>query len=373
MYVSHRFSILMCTVLVAAGVACHAGSEKRELPPGASAEDERWRPLLDHELPVSLRTKDQAPSDARVVQATDEELRLDGEPVIALVKGRVPAAEQTGGIIPKLKPRLQLPARGTVALRLQANLPYETIALILNTAHEIGMSNAAFQVRPNGETQKIGWLGVEGFVMSSKADDLPPITAVKHQSWNAFTDKWQSIFDGCRTAASGDCAYVNDNFAVGGTLKMELMASGRGVNIDFFRRGLTPAQEAKEDKKRERQLVQKKAEFLKGRISHDEMIEILLLGDPSTYALFQFRYQEAFKPHSALAKTMGPMCHTERCGIVLTADTITPLVNVVGMLGAAFPDGTPSPAIAFEMPWTERPKPAILSEWIAQQSAKSGR
>jgi len=103
---------------------------------------------------------------------------------------------------------------------------------------------------------------------------------------------------------------------------------------------------------------------------HLDTVEALLLGDPSTYALFQFRYQEALKAPSALSKTMAPICQTERCGVVVTADPISPLVNVLRMLGAAFPDGTPSPALAFEMPWTERPKPAVLSEWIAQQSAR---
>ena len=163
---------------------------------------------------------------------------------------------------------------------------------------------------------------------------------------------------------------MNTNVAIGGTLKIELFASGRGINIDFFRRGLTPVQEADEEKMRAQVLARKKEDFLQGRITHDEMVEAILLGDPSTYALFQFRYQEGLKSPSALTKTMAPMCHKERCGMVLTADAITPMLNVLSMIGAAFPDGTPMPAFAFEMPWTERPKPAVLSEWIAQQSAK---
>jgi hypothetical protein len=100
------------------------------------------------------------------------------------------------------------------------------------------------------------------------------------------------------------------------------------------------------------------------------MVEALLLGDPYTYALFQFRYQEALRGPSALAKTIAPMCSKQRCGMVLTADPITPLLNVVSMIGAAFPDGATMPVFAVELPWTERPKPAVLSEWIAQQSAK---
>src|SRR5262249_19750588 len=129
-------------------------------------------------------------------------------------------------------------------------------------------------------------------------------------------------------------------------------------------------EEGQEDKVRSQILAKKKEDFLQGRITHDEMVEILWLGDPSTYALFQFRYQEALKQGSALSKTMAPMCHNERCGMVLTADVITPIVNIVSMIGAAFPDGTQMPACAIEAPWTERPKPAVLAEFIARQQAK---
>ena len=59
------------------------------MPPGASAENEVGRPLGDLELPVSLRNSDSAPTDARTVEATTEQLRLDGAPVIALDNGKV--------------------------------------------------------------------------------------------------------------------------------------------------------------------------------------------------------------------------------------------------------------------------------------------
>jgi hypothetical protein len=361
---SRAVAVLCCLALAGCGLL----KGEKELPPGATAADEVGRPLPDFELPVSLRLHDSPPTGAATIEATDEQLRIDGSPVVALAKGRVAAVDQANGIIPKLEERLRSPARSTIALRLQANLPYETAALVLNTAKKAGVANAAFQVREIGAGKKLGWLNVDNYVMSSKADDLPNIPSVQPKSWNAFTDKWQAVFDGCRTAPNGNCAYVNDNFALGGTLKIELFASGRGINIDFFRRGLTPAQEADEEKMRERLLAVKKEDFLQGRITHDEMVEALLLGDPSTYALFQFRYQEALKSPSALTKTMAPMCHGEKCGVLLTADSITPMLNVVTMLAAAFPDGTPMPALAFEQPWTERPKPAVLSEWIEQQS-----
>lgn len=345
--------------------------EKDQLPPGATAENEPGRPLQDIELPVSLRYQDSAPSNPRTVEVTDEQLRLDGNVVVPLERGRVDKANIADGTIPKLEQMLRSTTASTVALRLQANLAYETMALVLNTAKKAGIHNAAFAVRETGAGKKVGWLNADGYVMSSKADDLPPITAVQFKEWNKFTDEWQPVFDGCRTAPNGNCAYVNTNVAIGGTLKIELFASGRGINIDFFRRGLTPVQEADEEKMRAQVLARKKEDFLQGRITHDEMVEAILLGDPSTYALFQFRYQEALKSPSALTKTMAPMCHKEKCGVLVTGDTVVATLNVLSMIGAAFPDGTPAPAFAFEQPWTERPKPAVLADFIAQQQALS--
>jgi hypothetical protein len=317
------------------------------------------------ELPVSMRTRDRAPGGAHQIEATTEQLRVGGVPLLTLDKGKIADADRPNGLVPKLTERFRGTSMSTVALRLQANVPYETLALILNTARAAGVPNAAIQVREVGASPKTGWLNLDGYVMSERAADLPPITAVKALGWEAFTSKWQAVFDACRGSKNGNCAYVETNFAEGGTLKIELFASGRGVNVDFYRRGLTDEQWAEEDEKRKKMLATKKEDFLQGRISHDEMVDILLLGDPATQALFQFRYQEALLAPSSLSETMAPICHAQRCPVVVAADKITPMVTVISMLGAAFPDGTPSPAYAVEMPWT--PRKLWIPEWAKEK------
>jgi hypothetical protein len=362
----HTRSLVVLFVVLDLGLSaagCNLIS-KKEPPPGASPENEVGRPLADLELPVSLRSSDSAPADARTVEATTEQLRLEGAPVISLDNGKVRDADKSDGTIPKLLSLLQSPARSTIAMRLQANMPYETMALVLNTATKAGMHNAALQVRATGESTKTGWLVTDGFVMTAKADDVAPFTSVKPMSWDNFTEKWQQIHDACRTSSNGNCAYVNENFAAGGTLKIELMASGRGLNVDFFRRGLTDAQQHDEYDKRRRYIATKKEDYLQGRLSHDDLVEILLLGEPSEYALFQFRYQEGLKKgKSAIGATMAPICGSTRCGVVLSADPISPIVRVTSLIGAAFPDGTQAPAWAFEMPWTPRPK-YVKPDWM---------
>jgi hypothetical protein len=360
---------LLLTILCAAP-GCKRG-DSDQAPPGASAADEIGRPLGDLELPVSLRTRDPAPSDAHAVEVTTEQLRLNGTPVIPLQKGIVADADRSDGVITKLANAMRGQSHAAIALRIQAILPYETVALILNTAKQAGVMNASFQVRDTGASPKTGWMNADSFVMASKADDVPPIQVVTAKSWDSFTAQWKAITDACKSAPSGNCAYADSNFAKGGTLKIELHSSGRGININFFRRGLTPAQEHEEEVKRTKDLAKKKEMFLQGHLTHEQMVEYLLLGDPSTQALFQFRYQEALSAPSALTETIAPLCRSERCGIEVAADEISPMVRVITMLGAAFPDGTTSPAYAFEMPWTKRPKITGLPEWAAREMEKN--
>lgn len=360
-------TVLILVSWLAAGCSYFKGEDKS--PPGASAADEIGRPLNDMELPVSLRRGDPQPSDAHQVEVTSEQLRLAGAPIIPLANGRVGDADKANGVIPKLESAMKSPGHAGLALRLQANLPYETLALILNSAKSAGVMNAAFEVREVGNSSKTGWLNADGFVMSSKADDLPNIPAVTPKPWETFTGKWADITQACKSAATGNCAYADSNFARGGTLKIELFSSGRGINVDFYQRGLTDAQQKDEEKKRAKELAKKKEDFLQGRISNDDMVAFLLLGDPATQALFQFRYQEALSAPSSLTGTMSPMCHHEKCGVVVAADTVSPLVRVLSMMGAAFPDGTPAPAYAFEMPWTKK-IPANLPQWADDVLAK---
>jgi len=368
-WVDRLLAVSLAVPLAWAAVGCKPSS--KEVAPGASPADEVGRSLGDLELPVSLRARDTAPTDAHQIEATTEQLRLNGTPVVALQKGEVADADQHDGVISKLETQLRAQSHTSIALRLQAIIPYKTLALILNTAKQAGVMNAAFAVRETGGTIKTGWLVADNFVMMSKADDLPPIAAVTPKSWDVFTSKWKDVTQACRTAATGNCAYADANFAKGGTLKIELLVSGRGINIDFYRRGLTPDQEHEEEVKRTRELQQKKEQFLQGHLTHDEMVEFLLLGDPSTQALFQFRYQEALNPPSALTGTISPLCQGERCGVGVTADDISPMVRVISMLGAAFPDGAQSPIYAFEMPWTKKPLPTGLPEWASREIEKN--
>jgi biopolymer transport protein ExbD len=370
---SNRYGSLQTLLLVPIVVPLLTGTglsgcnKSAEESAAAAATEEAGRRLVDMELPVSLRTGDPQPVNAHELEATSEGIRVGNTSVVKMEKGFVAPEEVREGVITKLETALRGAGKTTIALRLEAIVPYETLALILNTAKQVGVNNAAFQVREVGNSSKTGWIAVDNYVMASKADDVPPIQTVNALSWDDFTGNWDTITKACRTAPSGNCAYADKNFARGGTLKIELHTSGRGLNINFFRRGLTPAQEHDEEVKRTKDLAKKKEAFLQGHISHDEMIEYLLLGDPSTQALFQFRYQEALASPSALTDTIGALCHKQKCPIEIAADKISPMVRVVSLIGASFPNGLQQPAYAFEMPWTKRPTPTGLPEWASRE------
>lgn len=358
---------LLLVPILASATAFSGCDKKAEETAAASATEAAGRRLVDMELPVSLRTTDSQPVNAYEVEATSEGIHLGGSPVQKLEKGNPAPEDVRDGILPKLEAALRAQSKSTIALRLEAIIPYETLALILNTAKQVGVQNAAFQVREVGSSPKTGWIAVDNYVMASRADDVPPINTVNALSWDDFTKNWDTVTKACRQAPSGNCAYADKNFARGGTLKIELHTSGRGLNVNFYRRGLTPAQEHEEEVKRTKELAKKKESFLQGHISHEEMVEFLLLGDPSTQAFFQFRYQEALASPSALTDTIGALCHQQKCPIEISADKVSPMVRVVSLLGAAFPNGQQQPAYAFEMPWTKRPVPTGLPEWAARE------
>jgi hypothetical protein len=338
-----------CACACVAIAACGDKSEEPAVAPAGPG-------LGVLELPMSLRAKDAAPADARKVEAGIADLRVDDQVLFALDNGKVPAAEQKDGTLPKLTAALQSPARAKLALHVHSSLPYETAALVLNTAAAAGMHQLAFQVRPLGASTETGWLAVNAFQTTPRSDDEVAFKAVDARTWDEFTGAWEAISEACRAAQSGSCAHVQSNVAKGGNLKIVLHAAGQGVNVDFYRVGLTPEQLAAEETQRKAELATKKEDFVQGRgVSKTDLEAELLEGDPASQALFQFRAKEALQAPSPVSGVMQPLCGTKACGAVVSAEGNTLMVRVVSLIGAAFAEGA-APTLAFELPWTEKPK-----------------
>jgi biopolymer transport protein ExbD len=357
---AHSLVMLSLTLLLGA-VGC---SHEADATKSAEAAGP---PLGVLELPVSLRTGDKAPDNARKVEVTTSELRVDDKVVLKLEGSRVPAAEQKDGVITKLSAALANPARGRIALHAHASLPYETAALVLNTASAAGMHQLTLRVRKPGGSTETGWLSVDAFQMTPRTYDEVPLQGVEARAWDEFAAAWQAMHDACRASQTATCAYVESSVAKGGKLKLVLFAAGSGVNVNVFRVGLTPADLAAEEQRRKAELASKKEDAIQGRAKRTDVEKDLAEGEPATEALFQFRAQEALDPPSAVSAVMQPLCGTKPCGAVVSAESNTLMVRVVSLIGAAYSEGASVPPLAFEMSWTPKPKapsppPAVSAE-----------
>jgi len=105
-----------------------------------------------------------------------------------------------------------------------------------------------------------------------------------------------------------------------------------------------------DEKQRKAQLAAHKEDVMQGRMSKTDLEKELLGGPPATEASFQFRASEALNPPSVLSAVMRPLCAAKPCGAVVSAEPTTPVVRVASLIGAAFPDGSVLPGLAFEMP-----------------------
>ena len=313
--------------------------------------EEEEGPLLGLlELPVSLRNRAASPSNFHKIEVSPEELRVNGEPLLKLVSGKAPEADISGTEIPRLTALLGKPTRSVLSLEVHAQVPYWTTSLILGSANKAGISNVSFHVRkPTGGTDD-GWLEIKGFAVAPESPEDADVTFsnVQKRDWKDFTAVWESVYDACRSAMSGNCAYKPERIAEGGFLKMVLLAVGQGVNINFYRTGVS-AEADDEAAKEAEKAKPKKVQMLDGIANADPVADVLE-APPATVALFQFRANEALKAPSPVAATIQPLCGSNACGIVVKAERRTMTVRVLSLIGAAFPDGTAAPTIGFEVP-----------------------
>jgi biopolymer transport protein ExbD len=347
----HGVTVGLAYALLACGGAEEKPAEQGEKPPVIGV----------FELPVSLRTGDAAPADGRKVELGLTELRVDGETVMPLDGGKLAPSDRSGNELPKLKAALQQKPSKTLVLHAHSGIAYETIAAILSTAHAAGMRDLAFQVRKAGGATDTGYVLLKNFQVTPRTDDEVAIESVDARKWDEMTAEWEKMHNACRAAETGSCAYVPGTPAKGGNLKIVLHAAGQGVNLDFFRVGIPAEQLAAEEAARQAELAKKKEDVVQGRKKATDIAEELDEAEaaPADQALFQFRSNEALEVPSALSETMRPLCGNRACGAVVSAESATLFVRVASLIGAAFPDGGAAPVLAFELPWTEKPKPAI--------------
>lgn len=335
-----RSASLTCLVGLCAG--CGKQEDAAAVPSGPIVG------ILD--LALSARNTGAGPADAHDVELAANALNVGGLPVLSLTDGVFAPADRSGDTLPKLKDAFAKTPHGTMTLSVSSSIPYSSAALVLSTAKAADVNSVAFKVRPPGSQTNTGFLVLDNFSVrpKTKSDEDVAIAGAAPRPWSDFTSQWEAVQTGCRAAPTGSCAFKPEKIAEGGTLRTVLYAAGQGVNVGFYRVGAPPpAAPAAEPEKPSKKA--KKAKASKKSKNVDPVAEVEE-AEPATEASFQFRAQEAVAASSAISETLRPVCAQTACGVAVQGEKATLFVRLLSLIGAAFPDRTTAPIVAFELP-----------------------
>jgi hypothetical protein len=330
------------TCLVGLCVACGKKEDAAAAPSGPIVG------VLD--LALSARNSGAAPADAHEVELSSTALNVGGLQVLTLTDGVFAPADRSGDTLPKLKDALAKTPHAKLLFSVSSSIPYSSASLVLSTAKAANVNSVSFKVRPPGSQTTTGFLTLDNYTVRAKTknDEDIAIAGAAARPWSDFTSQWEAVQTGCRAAPSGSCAFKPEKIADGGTLRTVLYAAGQGVNVGFFRVGAPPpAPVAAEPEKPAKK--GKKAKPSKKSKNVDPVAEVEQ-AEPATEASFQFRAQEAVSASSAISETTRPVCGQTACGVTVQGEKATLFVRLLSLIGAAFPDRTPAPVVAFELP-----------------------
>lgn len=309
------------------------------------------------ELATAHRIGDSAPAGPAHIEIAPKELVVDGETLIPLENGKIPAAEKSGYELPKLKGKLG--GKQSLELSVYAAVPYATLARVMYTASQAGIGEVAFKVRKPNSTNQVGWMVMKQnhFI---KSPDQSEFQESELLPWDKFTAVWDESLMSCQSAGpKADCGYEPQAKASGGKLDMMLRVRGSGYALRFRQAGAPEVADAgvpdaggdkKADKGKDKKKKKKhKAELLDGIKGAPEAPEETP-PEPSHEHVFTLRTDQATVDPSPISGIVKPLCSAIVCPIVLDVEGISMSGQIFGLLGAAFPDGTTAPKIAWVLP-----------------------
>jgi hypothetical protein len=291
------------------------------------------------ELPIVHRNAAPEPGDAARIEIGASEIRVAGETILKLENGKVPAAERSGYLLPKLKEKLA--GKRVLALSVYAASPYATLARVIHTGFEAGARELAFRVRKPGTSTDTGWMVLHDVHFTPSSDDgkfgdaglLP---------WEKFAAHWEESLEACKAGVrSGDCGYSPLAKAQGGKLDMMLRVRGSGIALRFRQTGAPPPPEKPKKPKLEM------LDGIKGGAAQPAEQEE---PEPATEHVFTLRADQTTEVPSPISDIVKPVCGGQSCPTVMDAEGISMSGTVLSLIGAAFPEATPEPKLAFVLP-----------------------
>jgi len=363
-----RLIIVLFVVFPLCGISCKSDKDKGSKGPIVKVM----------ELPVALRHKDSQPSSAHKVEISFEELRINEKTVLKLTDGKVPDADRSGLVVPKIESALDNPKRSHIAVEAYSGVPFKTFILLLGSAQSAGTRNAVFKVREPGQTDKTGWLEIKNFKVMEHTWEEVKFDNIASRPWTDFVNVWEDVAIACSGQKSRVfCKDMPTKVSRRGRLEIILSTAGSAMTLEFKQvgeprpeemelpEGMPPLEQEVvkgEDgalmaayKIPEGLKIVEEDEYVPEQFPipdglDDELTQDFLKIPPAREAGFQFRGREALKLPSPVSETMAPVCGKTACGVVIMGRPISPVFRILSLIGGTFPDGTPSPALAFMLP-----------------------
>lgn len=299
------------------------------------------------ELPIALRNGDDPPSPAAEIVISPKALHVDGDKEIELESGRVPESARSGTTLAPLAANLGSSSAATI--RAHVSTPYLTTALVLSTLADKGVDEAGFQVR-KGTGAETGWLVLEDFDVAPRPEKPQELEGGTHPPWDTVAKVWTKIASACGKAHSVHCDGKPSRVAKGGKTNVVLRARGSAVKLALRRFGVDEDDEEDEESGGSKRAGGGGAQMIEGVPAPQVGSKKEKKPEPATEATFMWRFPAVTQQRSPVKGALRPLCGSARCNVVVVADGPTATMRMISFLGAAFPDGTPSPRPRFTLP-----------------------
>ena len=341
---ARRATLALCALLC--GVGC--GDDE-----AATDETVDTTPIVGMmELPISLANDSPAPSGALRIEISPGELRLDSRVVLELERnGRLPdAAFDDAGITALATAVRAAPARTAASITAHSMVHWGTTLRVIQTLSAAGYREPTFAVRTPSATgaSRAAWMTLSNpIVVPAGSGSVDPAAFPSgNRPWSDFAGQWRPSYDACRAGRYIDCDFPQEAapLAAGGNLQLRLFTRGQAMQVEYRRAGEAEPEPTGGGG----------PALIEGVRATPPAGGEEVPPEPVTDATFSLRSDQAVLEDSPITAVVRPVCGASPCQTVLDADSETPTMRVLSLLGAAFPNGATRPVLALRIP-TVRP------------------
>lgn len=298
-------------------------------PPAAPARAPIVRPI---DLPVTKRHAGTPSPRAAIVEISPTEIALDGQRLVALVGGRIPADALRDEALFELTLNARGLASRGVVIHMHALTRYDVMLAVLRPLAVV--PNVGFAVRA-GMSPTVGLLAVERFEVRPHGTEPVAFEGTMQHEWSEFVALWDEIHSRCEGQNSYQCERKPERVAEGGHVEIGLFTQQEAFVIDFRRFGTDDPPPPPVD-------------MLPPQTGTDEEDRQMARLPPATRGTFFWLRGATQEPESPLGLALRPLCQAQACGVRVTAPPATSAGQVLILIGAAFPDGFAPPRVVLE-------------------------